>query len=259
VLRDADLERAANACVWGGLMNSGQVCTSIERVYVEEPVYEEFTAKVAEKVDRVTQGSGSQEVDIGSMASPSQLAKVKSQVADAVAHGARALRGGKLKPDSTGLFYEPTILVDVTQDMAVMREETFGPVIPIMAVKNWEEALRLANDSVYGLDSAVFTRDAKLGQSIARGLHAGSVCVNECLVNFAILDAPMGGRKQSGWGRRHGAEGIRKYCHQKTIVTDRFGMKAEFNWFPLNRKKMIMIQRMMRLFYHSGVGRFRRI
>jgi acyl-CoA reductase-like NAD-dependent aldehyde dehydrogenase len=258
VLADADLERAANACVWGALMNSGQVCTSIERVYVEDPVYDQFTAKVAEKVDRVRQGSGSEEVDIGSMASPAQLEKVKSQVADAIAHGARVLRGGRLRPDSTGLFYEPTILIDVTHDMAVMREETFGPVIPIMRVKNWEEALRLANDSPYGLDSAVFTRDSKLGQSLARGLQTGSVCVNECLVNFAILDAPMGGRKQSGWGRRHGAEGIRKYCHQKTIVTDRFGTKGEFNWFPLSRRKLIMIQRMMRLFYHTGFGRFRR-
>lgn len=232
VLRDADLERAANACVWGALMNSGQVCTSIERVYVEEPVYEEFTSRVAAKVDGLRQGNGLEEADIGSMTSPAQVEKVKLQITDALAHGARVLRGGQ-PPDGDGLFYPPTILVDVNHEMAVMTEETFGPVIPIMRVANWEEALRLANDSPYGLDGSVFTRDPRLIRTLTRGLHTGSVCVNECLVNFVILDAPMGGRKQSGFGRRHGADGIRKYCHQKTVVTDRFGMKDEFNCMGL--------------------------
>jgi len=258
VLKDADLERAANACVWGALMNSGQVCTSIERVYVEEPVYEEFAAKVAEKVARLRQASGSEEADIGSMTSPAQLEKVESQVADAVRRGARVIQGGRVVPDSVGLFYEPTVLVDVNHDMAVMKEETFGPVIPIMRVKDCVEALRLANDSPYGLDSSVFTRDSKLAQEMANGLESGSVCVNECLVNFVILDAPMGGRKQSGLGRRHGPEGIRKYCHQKTVVTDRFGMKNEFNWFPLTQKKGNLLKRMIRVLYRSGSGRFRK-
>lgn len=257
VLEDADLERAANACVWGALMNSGQVCTSIERVYVEEAVYDVFTAKVAEKVAKVRQGGGA-EADIGCMTSPMQLEKVEAQVADALRCGARALQGGARVPDSGGLFYEPTVLVDVNHDMEVMKEETFGPVIPIMRVKDWHEAVRLANDSTYGLDSAVFTRDRKLAQQVASALATGSVCVNECLINFVILDAPMGGRKQSGSGRRHGAEGIRKYCHQKTVVSDRFGLKNEFNWFPQGRKKGNVLRRMIRVLYRSGSGRFRR-
>jgi len=258
VLKDADLERAANACVWGALMNSGQVCTSIERVYVEEPVYEEFTAKVAEKVASVRQGGAADEADIGSMTSPIQLEKVKAHVADALDRGARVIQGGAMVPGSAGLFHEPTVLVDVNHEMAVMREETFGPVIPIMRVQDCDEAVRLANDSAYGLDSAVFTRDAKLGQQVAAALETGSVCVNECLINFVILDAPMGGRKQSGSGRRHGPEGIRKYCHQKTIVSDRFGMKNEFNWFPQGSKKGSVLRRMIRVLYRSGLARFKK-
>lgn len=252
VLKDADLERAANACVWGALMNSGQVCTSIERIYVEEPVYDAFVEHIVERVRSLRQGGSADEVELGSMTSEEQLRKVEAQVEDAVNKGAKILCGGRRNPNFTGLYYEPTVMVDVDHRMDIMKEETFGPVIPIMRVKDPDEAVHLANDSRYGLDGSVFTRDRNRGRLVAEKIQAGSVCINDSLVNFIIPDAPMGGIKESGIGRRHGAEGIRKFCRQKTIVTDRLGLKSEFSWFPLTRRKTDMIRRAFRLFYRSG-------
>jgi acyl-CoA reductase-like NAD-dependent aldehyde dehydrogenase len=252
VLQDADLERAANACVWGAFMNSGQVCTSIERVYVEAPVYGAFLEKVVEKTRRLRQGPSHEEVELGSMSSEAQFNQVASHVADALAQGAQALTGGRAAPNMGGLYYEPTVLVDVNHDMAVIREETFGPVLPIIKVRDAEEALVLANESRYGLDACIFTRDRKMAARIADRLRTGTVCINDGLVNYVIIDAPMGGVKDSGFSRRHGPQGIRKYCHQKTIVADRFGLKREFPWFPASRKRTEQMRRLIRLLWRSG-------
>jgi acyl-CoA reductase-like NAD-dependent aldehyde dehydrogenase len=252
VLQDADLERAANACVWGGLMNSGQVCTSIERIYVEEPVYQAFVDKVVQKVQSLRQGPSHEEVELGSMTSEAQFHKVSTQVREALAQDAKALTGGRANPNFSGFYFEPTVLVDVNHDMAVIRDETFGPVLPIIKVRDAEEALRLANDSRYGLDACIFTRDKEKARSIADRLVTGSVCINDGLVNYIIPDTPMGGVKESGFSRRHGVEGIRKYCYQKSIVIDRFGQKSEFPWFPASDKKTRQVRRMIRLFWRSG-------
>src|SRR5581483_4137082 len=175
VLRDADLERAANACVYGALVNAGQVCISVERVYVEAPVYDAFVAKVVDKVRQVRQGVPDGDlVEMGAMTFPPQIEKVERHVRDAVARGARVLVGGRRRTDLPGLFYEPTVLVDVTHDMEVMREETFGPVIPIMRVADAEEAVRLANDSRYGLDASVWTRDRAREAAVARRIESGA-------------------------------------------------------------------------------------
>ena len=252
VLKDADLERAANACVWGSLMNSGQVCTSIERIYVEEPVYQAFVDKVVQKVRSLRQGPSNQEVELGSMTSEDQFNKVSTQVSDAVAQGAKALTGGRANPNFSGLYYEPTVLVDVNHDMTIIQEETFGPVLPIIKVRDAEEALRLANDSRYGLDACVFTRDKEKARQMADKLFAGTVCINDGLVNYIIPDTPMGGVKDSGFSRRHGAEGIRKYCYQKSIVIDRFGLKSDFPWFPASEKKTMQMRRLISLLWRSG-------
>ena len=252
VLKDADLERAANACVWGALINSGQVCTSIERIYVEEPVYEAFVAKVVERVHALRQGVSEDEVELGSMSSVEQFEKVKTQVNEAIGRGARALTGGRSNPKFAGLFYEPTVLVDVDHNMSVIREETFGPVIPILKVADAAEAVRLANDSRYGLDACVFSGDKKNAARIAARLHTGAVCINDALVNYIIPDAPMGGVKDSGFGRRHGAEGIRKYCRQQTVVIDKFGLKRDFPWFPASRKRTEQMRRLISLLWRSG-------
>jgi acyl-CoA reductase-like NAD-dependent aldehyde dehydrogenase len=252
VLKDADLERAANACVWGSLMNSGQVCTSIERVYVEEPVYQTFVDKIVQKVRSLRQGPSNDEVELGSMTSEEQFKKVSTQVSEAVARGAKALTGGRANPNFSGLYYEPTVLIDVNHDMTVIQEETFGPVLPIIKVRDAEEAVRLANDSRYGLDACIFTRDKEKALQIAAKLVAGTVCINDGLVNYIIPDTPMGGVKDSGFSRRHGAEGIRKYCYQKSIVIDRFGLKSDFPWFPASEKKTAQMRRLISLLWRSG-------
>jgi acyl-CoA reductase-like NAD-dependent aldehyde dehydrogenase len=252
ILKDADLERAANACVWGALMNCGQVCTSIERVYVEEPIYHTFVGKVVDRVKQLRQGPSDDEVELGSMSSEEQFKKVIAQVDDAVTKGAKVLTGGRANASFSGLYYEPTVLVDVTHEMSIIQDETFGPVIPIMKVSNADEALRLANDSRYGLDAVVFSRDKVKARQIAQRLYTGTVCINDGLVNYIIPDAPMGGVKDSGFSRRHGPEGIRKYCYQKTIVIDRFGLKKEMPWFPSSRKKTAQMRRMISLLWRSG-------
>jgi acyl-CoA reductase-like NAD-dependent aldehyde dehydrogenase len=252
ILKDADLERAAGACVWGALMNSGQICTSIERVYVEAPVFQSFVDKVVARVRAIRQGASENEVDIGCMTSEEQLKKVAAQVDEAVAGGAKTLTGGRRNPTLSGYYYEPTVLVDVDHSMSVMTEETFGPIIPLVKVSDANEALRLANDSRYGLSGSVFTRDAATAQRIAEEMQSGSVCINDSLVTFIVADAPMGGLKDSGFGYRHGAEGIRKFCQQKTIVTDRFGLKEEFPWYPNTAKKAQQIRHLLNLLCHSG-------
>jgi acyl-CoA reductase-like NAD-dependent aldehyde dehydrogenase len=252
VLKDANLERAANACVWGSLMNGGQVCTSIERVYVEAPVYEQFVAAVVAKVQSLRQGPSSDEVEIGSMTSEEQFRKVSSQVAGAVASGAKALAGGRPNEKLRGFYYPPTVLVDVDHTMSVVTEETFGPVIPIIKVTSAEHAIRLANDSRYGLDACIFSADPERALTLARELRTGTVCINDVLVNYIIPDAPMGGLKDSGFSRRHGPEGLRKFCRQQTIVIDRFGLKRDFPWFPASRKKTDQMRRLISLFWRSG-------
>lgn len=233
-------------------MNSGQVCTSIERVYVEEPVYNTFVDKVVQKVRSLRQGPSNEEVELGSMTSEEQFQKVSTQVSEALAQGARALTGGRPNSKFTGRYYEPTVLVDVNHGMAVIQEETFGPVLPIIKVRDAEEAVRLANDSSYGLDAYIFTRDKQKALQMADRLHTGTVCINDGLVNYVIPDTPMGGVKESGFSRRHGAEGIRKYCHQKSIVIDRFGLKSEFPWFPASEKKTMQMRRLINLLWRSG-------
>jgi acyl-CoA reductase-like NAD-dependent aldehyde dehydrogenase len=252
VLKDADLERAAGACVWGALMNSGQACTSIERVYVEAPIYDAFVERVCAKTRAVRQGPSAETVEIGSMTSEAQLEKVCMQVQDAIQHGAKVLVGGKRNTRYPGLYFEPTVLIDVNHEMSIMRDETFGPVIPIMKVSNASEAARLANDSPYGLGASIFSRNRDAASVLAEQIEVGAVCINDSLVNYIIPDTPMGGVKESGFGYRHGMEGIRKYCRQKTIVTDRFGLKEEFPWYPTSEKKARQMRHLLPLLCRSG-------
>jgi acyl-CoA reductase-like NAD-dependent aldehyde dehydrogenase len=246
------VERAVGACVWGALMNCGQACTSIERVYVEAPVYAQFVEKIVARVRTVRQGPSADDVDIGCMTSEAQLEKVAAQVDQAVAQGAKALTGGRRHPHLSGYYYEPTVLVDVDNSMQILTEETFGPVIPIVKVSDAAEALRLANASRFGLSASVFSHDRALARRLADGLESGSVCINDSLVPFIVADAPMGGRKESGFGHRHGAEGIRKFCQQKTIVRDKFGLKEEFPWYPTTKKKSEQIRHLLNFLCHTG-------
>jgi acyl-CoA reductase-like NAD-dependent aldehyde dehydrogenase len=252
VLKDADLDRAAGACVWGALMNCGQACTSIERVYVEAPIYQDFVRRVVDKVETIRQGPSEHEVDIGCMTSEAQLKKVTAQVEQAIAGGAKVLTGGRRNPALPGYYYEPTVLIDIDHSMNIMTEETFGPIIPVMKVNDAEEALRLANDSRYGLSASIFSRDKNSAWQLAQRMQCGSVCINDSLVNYIIPDAPMGGSRESGFGYRHGAEGIRKFCQQKTIVADKFGLKEEFPWYPTTTMKARQIRQLLNLLCRSG-------
>ncbi|MEP7337228.1 MAG: succinic semialdehyde dehydrogenase [Acidobacteriota bacterium] len=260
VLRDADIERAANAAVWGAFTNSGQVCISVERVYVEDAVADDFTRRVVEKTKALRQGSDVTEintnhrVDVGAMTFPKQMETVEDHVRDARLRGAQILTGGCRNPDLPGRFYEPTVLTGVDHSMKVMTDETFGPLLPIMRVKNADEALRLANDSIYGLNASVWTRDKAKGEKLAARVEAGITCVNDVLVGFGISDAPSGGLKESGIGKRHGAEGIRRFCHQQVIVTDRFGMKREPLWYPYDAKTERFLTRALGALFSSKLS-----
>ncbi|MDD5544528.1 MAG: succinic semialdehyde dehydrogenase [Acidobacteriia bacterium] len=254
VLQDANLERAANGAVWGALANSGQICMSIERVYVEEGVADVFIDRVVDKVKRLRQGIDQDyDVDVGSMTTPRQVEIVEDQIADAVAKGARILVGGKRNARLPGLFFEPTVMVNVDHSMKIMTEETFGPVIPIMRIKDEQEGVRLANDSRFGLVASVWTRDKRKGQALARRLESGSVCVNDCLVNFLTTEVPFGGVKESGWGARHGETGIQKYCFLQSVLEDRIGLRREINWFPYSKKFSSLLSRLLRILYHSRI------
>jgi len=260
VLRDADIERAANAAVWGAFTNSGQVCISVERVYVEEPIAEEFTRRVVEKTKALRQGSDATEintnhrVDVGAMTFPKQIETVESHVEDARSLGANILTGGRRNPELPGRFYEPTVLAGVDHSMKIMTDETFGPVLPIMQVKDADEALRLANDTIYGLNASVWTRDKDKGERIAAQVEAGMTCVNDVLVGFGVSDAPSGGLKESGIGKRHGAEGIRRFCNQQVIVTDRFGMKREMMWYPYSASTERLLSRLIGVLFSSKLS-----
>ncbi len=253
VLSDADLERAANFATYYSMQNAGQTCISIERVYVEEPVYDEFVAKVSEKVRqlRVGKPEGLGTVEVGAITFPPQLDIIKDHVADALQKGARVLTGGKQAP-GPGRFYEPTVIVDVDHSMKCMTEETFGPTLPIMRVRDADEAVQLSNNSHYGLGSSVFTRDVKRGEQIARRLEAGAANVNDAMINYTVLELPMGGAKASGLGSRHGAGGIRKYSSQQAIVITRLGMKKEPFMYPYKARTSRMLGRMFKLLYGRG-------
>jgi acyl-CoA reductase-like NAD-dependent aldehyde dehydrogenase len=249
VLADADLQRAANAAVWGGMFNSGQTCTSVERVYVEEPVYDEFVNLVAERVRRLRQRAGGKGVDadIGALSSEAQLDIVERHVSEALAKGARALVGGK-RADNPGAYFEPTVLVDVNQSMSCMHDETFGPTLPVMKVQDVEEAIRLANDSNYGLSASVWTRNRTRGEQIARRLEVGAVNVNDMFANAFAIPLPQGGWKESGVGARlGGAHGVRKYCRPQAVTATRLAPRSELLWYPYTTRKRKLVQRLLRL------------
>ncbi len=252
VLSDADLDRAANAAAWGGMMNSGQICMSVERIYVEEPAYDQFVAKLTSAVGRLRHGAEGRhyDKDVGAMTSPNQIAIVEDHVSEAMAQGAKALTGGA-RVDGPGEYFEPTVLVDVDHSMKVMRDETFGPVVGVMKVADSEEALRLANDSRYGLSGSVFG-ETERAERVARRVECGAVNVNDVLSNYTSCNVPMGGWKQSGIGYRHGEPGIKKFCRAESVVITRFGGKREPTWYPYRSGERKLVAKASRLFAARG-------
>jgi acyl-CoA reductase-like NAD-dependent aldehyde dehydrogenase len=249
--------------VWGAFTNSGQVCISVERVYVEEPIAEEFARRVVEKTKQLRQGvdgneaDGEQRVDVGAMTFPKQVETVEEHLADARTRGAQILTGGQRNPHLPGRFFEPTVITEVDHSMKIMTEETFGPVLPIMRVKNADEALRLANDSRYGLNASVWTRDRRQGELLAAQVEAGITTVNDVLVGFGVTDAPSGGLKESGLGKRHGAPGIRRFCNEQVIISGRFSflsLKREPTWFPYTAQTERVLLRVVGALFSTRAG-----
>ena len=256
VLADADIRVAASAAVWGAFANSGQACASIERCYVDEQIAPQFIAQVVAETKALRQNIPTQAgTDVGAMSSERQLQTVAEHVREAVARGARVLAGGGRHTTLPGSFYQPTVLDGVDHTMTVMRDETFGPVLPVMTFKSEDEAIALANDSPYGLTASVWTRDIARGARIAGRIAAGTVMVNEVLYTHGIAETPWGGMKQSGLGRTHGRLGLLELVQPQHIHVNRFAFARDLWWFRYTPAAARLFQSFARSFTNGSAVR----
>ncbi len=237
VAKDAPLERAVKAAVWGRFANSGQICVGVERVFVEKPLYPEFVRRLEEEVAQLrSEAVSGYDQDLGRLIFPGQLAVVERHIRDAREKGARIV-GGKVL-DRKGLVVEPTLVIDATGDMLVMRKETFGPVLAVTSTNRVEDAIRIANESTQGLAASVWTSDIEQGEEWAALLEAGLLSVNDVLSHYVVCDLPFGGFKQSGLGRRHSDDGLRMFTQQQSVIVHEWPSNVpEFWWFPYRRWK----------------------
>lgn len=260
VFEDANLDLAAGAAVWGAFCNSGQSCSSVERLYVQESVADELTRRVVEKTKELNQGTGDREdVSIGAMSSERQIKIVEDHVEDFRAAGATIETGGKRNPEFEGLFYEPTVITGAHNDMRAMQEETFGPTLPIATFTTEEEAIRLANDCEFGLTASVWTRDYAKGKRVAQRIEAGSVCVNEVLYTHGIGQTPWGGFKNSGRGRTHGVEGLMELVQPQHIHINHLALLPDAWWMPYSSIAVATFRKMTTTFASGSLIRTTRL
>ena len=232
VLADANLEIASSAAVWGSYSNCGQVCLSVERLFVEESISAAFLQKCVEKTKKLRMGHGNDpNTEIGPMIRPQHVQRMSELLADAVKQGAQILCGGRPRPDLGPNFFEPTVITGVDPSMKLFQDETFGPIMAIRVVKDAEEAVKHANDSEFALSASIWTGDLERGRRIARELRAGVVMVNDLISGFAIAEAPHGGCGLSGWGRTHGKAGFQEMVHVKYIDEDRLPWMQKPWWY----------------------------
>lgn len=235
VADDADLDAAADAAVWGACSNAGQTCAGVERVYVVDSVYDAFVAKAVERAQRLRAGSD-ETADVGPITMPAQIDVIRRQLDDALKRGATALVGGpeSIKPP----YVEPIVLVDVPDDSTLMRDETFGPILPISRVRDVEDAIARTNDSAYGLGAAVFSK--RRGMQIARQLDVGMVSVNSVLTYAGMPALPFGGRGESGYGRIHGEDGLREFALPRAITRSRLRLPLPLTFWSFSRAPWLL-------------------
>ncbi len=255
---DADLDQAVGTAMLGVFTACGQMCVAAERLYVFDGIYDEFVRRVAERARALRQGPPTEDrggdYDVGAMTMPRQLDIIERQVDDALAKGARAIVGGKRNRALRGQFFEPTVLVDVDHTMSIVHEETFGPVMTIVRVRDEDEAVRLANDCVYGLGSSVFTRSRARGERIAKRISAGMTVVNDYGLAYMMQSAPFGGVRISGFGRINGREGLRACCNEKTVVTDKLPLHAAVSFYPIKKATFPLLQNVISMIYGRGIA-----
>ena len=257
VCADADLDRAADGAWLGSCMNTGHYCCGTERIYVVAEVYDRFLQLVLDKGKGLRQGQEhGWEEDVGAVFWDRQMSIIEPHVGDARAKGADILMGGRRNPDLAGLYYEPTVITGVDNTMDIMLHETFGPVLCIQKVANEQEAIALANESEFGLNGNVWTKDKDKGYRLAAAIETGSCSVNDMAVSYGIPAAPFGGRKSSGLGQVNGKKGMRGYCHEMPIVIDRFGGKMQ-NAYPYSAKSAEGMKKLMNfLWVKTPIGRW---
>ena len=249
VFEDANLKNASRAAVWGAFCNAGQACASIERCYVHESIAKEFIDLVVNETVALKQGApDSDNIDLGAMSNERQLKIVEDHITDAKVRGAQVLTGGKRLSEGEGWFHEPTVLINVDHSMKVMRDETFGPVLPIMTFKSEDEAVRLANDSIYGLTASVWTNNLGRGERVAEKIQAGTVMVNEVVYTHAIAQTPWGGVKQSGYGRTHGRLGLLELVTPQHIHVNRMPWVPDVWWFRYSKEAANLFRSLARRF-----------
>ncbi|MEQ8352377.1 MAG: aldehyde dehydrogenase family protein [Leptospiraceae bacterium] len=235
IFSDANLQRAVNAAIWGGYSNSGQTCISVERVLVEASIHDKFAQMVADKLKETRQGFRQDFPSLGSMTFEKQVGIVQEHLEDAKQKGAHLMLEGGRHDDFDGLFMKPALVTEVTSDMKIWKDETFGPVIALQRFTTEEEAINLANSTAFGLNASVWTRNGKKAKRVARSVKSGAVCINDVDANYIMSDLPFGGVKESGIGRVYGKEGLRAFTNMQSVLRDRLGLKKELWWFPYSQ------------------------
>ncbi|MBS1990514.1 MAG: aldehyde dehydrogenase family protein [Cyanobacteria bacterium SZAS LIN-3] len=256
VLPDAPIEWTARGLTWGAFTNAGQACASVERVYiVKGKQTEELIKAIVSATQKLKVGPSSDPLsDMGPLIDQSQLDKVAAHVEDAVARGAKVLAGGRVREDLGGFFFEPTVLTDVTHDMKIMKEETFGPVLPIMVVDSEDQAVELANDSEFGLCATIWAGKLARAECVARDINVGTVLINDVLFSHAVPQLPWGGLKKSGFGRGHSVFGLHDLCNIKHISIDSASGAHRVWWYPYSKSRIKLAQGGIQLL-HGGLGK----
>ena len=244
VLRDANIDLAASGALWCRFMNCGQSCVAVKRIFVEQEIYQPFVEALVAKTKRLRLGRGDQpDIDVGPMIRERQVATLESQLNDAIVKGATVLCGGKRRPDLGPLFFEPTVVVDVNATMKVLQEETFGPLLPVVPVRDVDEAITLANATPYGLSASVWTRNLNRGREAAQRIEAGAVSINDAISYFGSCEAPNRGAKASGYGCTHGHEGLMEMTRPKYLNLEPFTFLKKPWWFGYNQKMLAQLNR----------------